>query len=224
MEVPASPSQSPAIGVDRLAGAVAHAMRNPLAGALANLERVGERLDAGTEEEEALGRAVECVRRAAACVDDLVELGSPPAAIPRTFALDGWARAHGMRWRERVVGASRRLEVDVPADLPRVVADAGLLARAVDRLLDNAVEATAPGARIRIAAAMEGDRVAVFVADRGRGPAGGASEGPIRGLGLGLALVRSSVALFGASVRLDRAAGETRATLRLACAESVGAA
>ena len=68
--------------------------------------------------------------------------------------------------------ASRKqiaLEVDVPPDLPMVRADAGLLRDVLQNLVDNAIQYTPEGGRIRVSAAVGSREVVCCVTDTGIG-------------------------------------------------------
>jgi signal transduction histidine kinase len=59
--------------------------------------------------------------------------------------------------------------VDIPSDLPRVVADRNKLIQVLTNLLDNAVKYSPQGGRIALSATGEAGRVVVAVADQGVG-------------------------------------------------------
>jgi len=68
--------------------------------------------------------------------------------------------------------ASRKqiaLEVDVPPDLPMVRGDASLLRDVLQNLVDNAIQYTSEGGRIRVSAAVGSREVVVCVSDTGIG-------------------------------------------------------
>jgi signal transduction histidine kinase len=123
-----------------------------------------------------------------------------------------------------------KVEVDVPADLPEVEADAGAVVQALGNLVDNAIKYSAGDRSLTVRARVEGGGVAVTVADRGIGiPAAeharifekfyrvGRSETQgRRGSGVGLALVRHIAEAHGGRVTVESAAGEgSRFTLWL---------
>ena len=62
-----------------------------------------------------------------------------------------------------------KVEVDVPADLPEVEADAGAVVQALGNLVDNAIKYSAGDRSLTVRARVEGGGVAVTVADRGIG-------------------------------------------------------
>jgi two-component system phosphate regulon sensor histidine kinase PhoR len=104
----------------------------------------------------------------------------------------------------RVAAADMTLEVDIPADLPPVRLDANAFTLAVLNLIDNAIKYAADGKRIALAVGREGDHIVLTVRDWGPGidpeeherifdrfyRARAIRLKPIRGSGIGLALVQ----------------------------------
>jgi signal transduction histidine kinase len=95
-------------------------------------------------------------------------------------------------------------ESEVPADLPKVLADAARMQQVLSNLVGNAIKFTPRGGRITLRAAAEPGEVRVAVSDTGPGiPAdqlphvfgrfwqGGRADS--RGIGLGLAIARGIV-------------------------------
>jgi two-component system sensor histidine kinase KdpD len=68
----------------------------------------------------------------------------------------------------RVPGTAH-VGVDLPPDLPRAAADAALLEQVLVNLLDNAVKYSPPGGIISVSGRLEGERVALSIADEGIG-------------------------------------------------------
>lgn len=129
-------------------------------------------------------------------------------------------------------GAEEKVSLAIPADLG-ALADAELLGRAVGNLVRNALRYAGDAGPITVAAARDGDRVVLTVDDQGPGvpPAdldrlgepffrpelARTREGG--GVGLGLAIVRNSVAACGGEVRFaNRKPQGFRAEIRLRAA------
>ena len=199
--------------VGQLAGGIAHDFNNLLTIVLASLDLVC------LEEGDANAALLEEVRRAAVRAADL------------TGKLLGYARKKPLRVGPvRVAEAAAEvadllrptldrgivLEVNVPAGVPPVRADAGELHQVLLNLCLNARDAMPGGGTLRIAAsAAGGERVRLSVADTGCGippevrehifepffttkPAG-------RGTGLGLAMVHGIVTQHGGRIEVDSA-------------------
>jgi two-component system, OmpR family, sensor histidine kinase KdpD len=150
-----------------------------------------------------------------------------------------WAAVGSTVDRMRPTLGERTVSVDVPGDLPPVLADALLLDIVVTNLLDNIAAHTPPSTTVEVTARREGDaRVALVVADSGGGVrpdqlptlferfrrAGPGREGSRRGLGIGLSVVRGLVEAMGGDVAAARSeAGGLAITilLRTAPAEPV---
>ena len=129
-----------------------------------------------------------------------------PAALMRSMAES---------FRPRALEQGVELAVEVPADLPEISIDVDQLQHALQNLLDNALAYTPHGGHITMGARQAGDRIALAVADTGRGiPAkylpsifekyfrvpGSSVPG---GSGLGLALVREIVTAHGGTVECE---------------------
>jgi two-component system sensor histidine kinase KdpD len=105
--------------------------------------------------------------------------------------------------------------VDVPPEPLLVPLDEVLIQEVLLNLIENAAKFTPPGSRIRIAARVLGDRVAVEVADQGPGIPAGQEErvfekffrDPVgtgrAGAGLGLAIAKGIVDLHGGSIAAE---------------------
>jgi len=110
--------------------------------------------------------------------------------------------------------------VDVPADLPEVQADAGLLERVIANLLQNALRYSPDGQPVRIAGSAHGDHVELRVIDRGPGiPAesvpgifepfqrSGDTSVDGAGVGLGLAIARGFTNAMGGAIAAEETPG-----------------
>ena len=120
------------------------------------------------------------------------------------------------------------LETDIPADLPVMRMDGGALTLATLNLIDNAIKYAAAGKRIELTVRQEAQRVVLSVRDFGPGIAPDEQSRiferfyraravrlkPIRGSGIGLALVKHIAEAHGGDVDVVSVPGEG-ATFRL---------
>ena len=113
-------------------------------------------------------------------------------------------------------GGKHALDIDLPEDLPLVMADPGRIVQVLGNLLSNAARHSPESSSIRMAAARHGLQVAISVSDQGRGvpperlpqlfrkhggPAVGA--GRLGGSGLGLAICKGLVEAHGGRIRAE---------------------
>jgi two-component system sensor histidine kinase KdpD len=116
--------------------------------------------------------------------------------------------------------ANGKVDVDVPADLPEVLADPGLLERVVANLLQNALRHSPDGRPVRIAGSAHGDHVELRVIDRGPGIPPESVPGIFEafqrssdssqdgaGVGLGLAIARGFTNAMGGTIAAEETPG-----------------
>ena len=107
------------------------------------------------------------------------------------------------------------LHIDIPQDLPPVMADRRRVVQVLSNLLSNAARHAPPSSSIRLTAVEKEIHVAFSVADEGRGiaadrlphlfgkysrPEGGNREGDLPGSGLDLAICRGIVEAHGGRI------------------------
>ena len=187
----------------QMAAALAHELNQPLtavANYLAALERLG---DDPARAREALARARAETARAGDIIRRLRGFvsGAAPAPVPAKLAplIEEACALALLGDRER--GISVRL--DLPPDLPPVLADRAQVQQVLMILIRNAVEAMqhAPIRQLTIAARAEDQAVRVTVSDTGPGLAPAIAESLFQpfvtdkpdGLGMGLAIARGIV-------------------------------
>ena len=171
---------------------------------------IGDLLDAGRIEAGTLSVASEPSE-----VAELVELA-------RSTFLGGGGR-HG-------------IVVDLPAGLPRAMADRRRIVQVLNNLFANAARHAPESSSIRVSAVREDAHVAVSVADEGRGVApervaqlfnkhAGAGETAGAGHGLGLAICKGLVEAHGGRIRAESAGvgRGTTVTFTLPVARETGA-
>ena len=115
-------------------------------------------------------------------------------------------------------GAGRALRIELPEDLPRVLADRPRVVQVLTNLLSNAAKHSPDSSPIRVSAERDGLHVAISVIDQGRGVppdqlphlfstharmVGGSQESRPHGAGLGLAICRGLVEAHGGRIRAE---------------------
>jgi signal transduction histidine kinase len=158
--------------IGELSAAVAHGLRNPLAGI-----RAAAQVAHGAVKEESAAQALSDVLsevdRLAARVRTLLDFSRP--FEPRFEQVDV---AELLRVLSRGLASATRargvaLEVEAPAGRVEARADPNLLEEAIQELAGNALRALGAGGSLRLSLAVEGERLAIRVTDSGGGiPAG----------------------------------------------------
>ena len=213
--------------VGRLAGGVAHEFNNLLTVIAGRAELIGESVDADVranarEIENAADRATELTRRL------LAFSRRQQVEVQRFSILDVTSRLADML--EALLGEKTSLTLDVPPDLPQVLADRSEIEQALVNLVLNARDATPDGGRVLIAArAVADSRISLTVSDPGEGMEADVLERAFdpffttrdvgQGTGLGLAVVKGIVESVGGRIHVESAPGEgTRIELLLPAA------
>ena len=203
-------------------GMVSHELRTPLAVIKGSTAAVlGGIRNFAPAETRAFFRVVdEQADRMIGLVADLLDAGRIDAGTlsiapePTEVA----ALVEGARTAFLSGGGRHAVTIDLPPDLPRVMADRERIAQVLGNLLGNAARQAPEFSPVRIAAEREGAHVAVSVADEGRGIAPerlahlfrkhtgtGEGESETRGSGLGLAICKGLVEAHGGRIRAESA-------------------
>lgn len=219
--------------IGKMAAHVTHEIRNPLSSMALNVEMLEEELAEQGEESRALLRAVKQE------IERLSELSAQYLSVarqrPSTLELEDlgelvvsavdFTRAELRRHHVEV-------ELDLDAQLPPVLVDAGQIRQALLNLLRNAREAMPQGGTVTVATRLvAGSAVEVTIDDEGVGidPESRprlfepffTTKG--KGTGLGLAITRQIVEVHGGSIGAEaRAGGGTRLRLRFPTGETLG--
>lgn len=192
--------------------AVSHDLRTPLSGIKAAVSSLRQRDVEWTEQEqlELLATIEESSDRLTGVVTNLLAMSRIQAgavSLRMQPVVVGEVVANALLSLGPTVGA---LEVDVPEDLPTVLADPDLLERVVANLIANAARADPRTARVTARA--QGERLSLAVVDRGPGvpleqwedmflPFHRLKDRDARtGSGLGLAIVRGFCEAMGTTV------------------------
>ena len=205
--------------VDRLRtsllAAVGHDLRTPLAAAKASVSslRSDDVVWAPEDTAELLATAEESLDQLDDVVSSLLDMSRLQAGALAVHLAPATVAELLPPRLMRTLGEA--LVVDVPDDLPDVLADTGLLQRVFENLLLNAARHAPEGTRVRVAASRLADRVEVRVVDRGAGLPDADKErvfAPFQrlddratsaygaGVGLGLAVARGFVEAVGGTL------------------------
>lgn len=204
-----------------LLSAVSHDLRTPIAAAKASVSslRSGEVPWTDAERRELLTTAEDALDRLTALVTNLLDLSRLQAGalpvMPSVVGLDDVV-ARALEYAD----PDARIVVDVSPDLPEVVADAGLLERAVANVLQNALRYAPPDSKVDLVGRARADAVDLRVVDRGPGIAATQAEAVFRpfqrtddvpargaGVGLGLAIARGFAEAMGGSINVEATPG-----------------
>jgi signal transduction histidine kinase/CheY-like chemotaxis protein len=206
---------------DQFLAMLAHELRNPLA----PIMTAAQLLKLGRLEPRSVANASEIIVRQAAHMTDLVNDLLDVSRVTRGLVtleqeeldLNVIVAAAVEQVRPLVDTRRHALTLQLSGQPAHVTGDRTRLVQVISNILNNAAKYTAPGGRIILAVTVEAERVAVAVRDNGVGIAPEvlpyifdlftqAERTPDRsqgGLGIGLALVKSLVALHGGTVHAE---------------------
>jgi two-component system sensor histidine kinase KdpD len=217
-----------------LLAAVGHDLRSPLAGIKASVGTLRQTDVPWSEQERSdlLATIEDSADRLNSIVANLLDASRLEAGAlsvrAQPVALDEVIGAAVLA----VPGARERVTVDVPDDLPLVLADRGLLERVLANILDNAVRHSAESGPVEVSATAGDMSAKLKVVDHGPGVPEGQRErlfqaferldegGPSNGVGLGLTVARGFMeAMDGVLIADGSAGGGLTMRLRLPLAK-----
>ncbi len=228
--------QAQLVSAERLAAfgeitaAVAHGLGNPLA-AIRSVAQLAL-LDASDGPvRDRLGQVIAATDRLAERMRALLQLGRPVEQRRVPTALESAVRGALESVRSRALAAGVRVEVSIPADLPKVRLDPARFEEALLCLVGNALDAMPKGGALRVTAApaATGRALALTVEDTGPGIPPAALSRVFEpffttkpeGTGLGLAVARKLLEGAGGRLLLESAPGRgTRAVVALPLEEA----
>jgi signal transduction histidine kinase len=197
---------------------LAHELRTPLHSVVLALRAMQRACEGDANARFACGVAERESKQMADIIEDVLDLSrAGRQRLPvRSEPVDiGWVIARGQEAVGHLLTArGHRLSTVVEEGLPLVQADPSRMVQVVTNLLTNAAKFTAPAGNIVVSAGLIGDGICLRVRDDGVGIAASLLprvferyvQGPAtvdqdrRGLGIGLALVKSIVEAGGGTV------------------------
>jgi signal transduction histidine kinase len=211
----------------RMAGGIAHELRNPMHAIGGFAALLAERLEPGSRERTFAARISEAVADANGVLASMLGLCSrEPLALETLDALEVARAARAIALEEAGDAAGARWTIDLRGPAAPLVGDRIKLRQALRNLLANAIQVLPDGGRIAVAVARHRGSVAFAVEDSGPGfPREIAARAlepffttRAEGTGLGLALARSIAELHGGRIEIDERRSElggARVTLRI---------
>ncbi|MBD3347807.1 MAG: hypothetical protein GF400_01270 [Candidatus Eisenbacteria bacterium] len=215
---------------DDLTDMLVHDLKNPTIAAgmaLGSLRTKAEEKTLGDEEtDELLEVARKSCRRVENMIGDLLTLARGESGRLQlnytTFDLTKVLRNQASAFRHRAEEESVAFDIDIRQETLSLEGDAHLLRRAVDNLLENALNHTPAGGRIDLAVERDESEITITVADTGRGiseehqerifekfgQVEGEREGSSLSVGLGLVLCRLVAEAHGGRIWVKSAPGE----------------
>jgi two-component system, OmpR family, sensor histidine kinase KdpD len=204
-----------------LLDSVSHDLRTPLSSIRAAAGSLMDpAVDLPPQERRATAAAIDLeAQRLGRFVRNMLDLSRIEAGAlrPEIEALDVEDIVEPVIRRLLPVLDGRRVDVDLPRDLPPILADAVYVDEVLGNLLDNAARYAPSPAPIRVGARCNGDEVELVVEDGGPGVPPDLvprlferfyrverpREGARRGMGLGLSVVKGLVEAMGGNVEVS---------------------
>jgi len=194
----------------QFAAAIAHDIRTPLTSISMNVQILRRKLDLSPDDTEHFDIALEELGRLDKSVAEILDFAKPVKLAAQAVAV-----ADLLEDTKRVFSGrdiALRLE---PSDLT-VQGDPIRLRQVLTNLVDNAADASVPGAEVTVRATTADTRVAIEIEDHGRGIAASDLERIFDpffttrpdGTGLGLAIVHKVVRAHGGEMRVRSTPGE----------------
>lgn len=203
-----------------------HQLRTPLTGIRLELEELRESLPDGDERIAGVDTGIREVDRLSGIVDELLILSraGERESPAEEFDVAGATERIAERWRRTAADRGIRLTVKDRGDAGSCVCARADFERALDVLMENAIQYSPRGSEVEIAIGPK----RIEVLDRGRGLEPGEEEtvferfhrgsagAGTKGSGLGLSIARELAGEWGGSVKIEnREGGGTRAVLEL---------
>ncbi len=205
------------VTVGELAASIAHEFNNPLQIIMGFAQELLEEECADGARRNALHIIETETVRCRELIRNLMNFARPAPAKPESLAIEPIvADAVKLAWHY-LLKNKVQIQIDIPPDLPAILADANQLQQVLINLLFNAAEAMPNGGEVKLRAeCAPGDTVAISVADTGVGIPEAALPNIFRpffttkqkkGMGLGLSICERIVRAHGGRIDVQSVPG-----------------
>ncbi|MFT3698176.1 MAG: ATP-binding protein [Kofleriaceae bacterium] len=198
----------------QFAAAIAHDIRTPLTSISLNVQILGQKLDLPADDREHIDIALEELGRLDKSVAEILDFAKPVKLVPQSVDVRELLETTTKNLSPLL--SEKHLTLRCESTDARVLGDAQRLRQVITNLVDNAADASQPGAEVTMRAIPDDDRIAIEIQDRGRGIA--ADDLPRifepffttrpDGTGLGLAICHKVVRAHGGELRVRSIQGE----------------
>ncbi len=154
---------------------VLHDLRSPLATSSLGVETIERGIERGdtSRVRRALSMVSAAMRRLGRLVDSLLDLSrleaGQPILQPAESDFGPLLLAAAAEVELALAPRHLHLELEVPGDLPAIIADGDMLYRATVNLLDNAIKFSPQGGEVRLSAMAQDHGILISVSDQGPG-------------------------------------------------------
>jgi signal transduction histidine kinase len=202
---------------------VAHDLRTPMTRLRGTAEMALQSAQTPEEFREALADCLEEADRVTTLLDALMDLAEAETGAMRlrrdTVPLGEVVREAAELYAELAEEKGLTMTIDARDDVPAIIGDRARLTQVFANIIDNAVKYTPAPGRVTIAVRPSGDGTEVGVTDTGPGISAddrtriwerlyrGDQSRSLRGLGIGLSLVRAIVEAHGGRVTVESEIG-----------------
>ena len=209
---------------DEMVGVVSHDLRNPVA-AVKMLSRTLLRAaeSDGKHAHESIGLIAQAAEQMDALIRDLLDVNRLDAgklvveAVPVDPSVLLTDSLQTLRPLVEEKGIS--LDLEIAAELPKVMADRERVQQALSNLIGNAIKFSPPGSKIVVVPRREAEEVVISVVDKGKGITADqlprvfdrywqSSRTDRQGAGLGLAIAKGIVEAHGGRIWIESTPGE----------------
>ncbi len=153
----------------RLSAGIAHEVRNPLTGISLLLDELHDRLLSNPGDQLLIQKALQEIERLETLVNELLHFSATPVTRRAEGCLAELLHDTLFLVKKQCERLGVELQVDLPADLPRLSMDADQIKQAFLNLLTNAMDAMPDGGRLSLSAKTCDGQIWVSFADTGEG-------------------------------------------------------